>query len=82
MYMNHDLVTRARVAARRFNRNRSGARWVIVLLALLMMAETAWLFRWEIIPSGSQSIAHQLDRWTGDVWILAGGKRLSVDDAK
>jgi hypothetical protein len=43
----------------------------VVFLALL----GTWLFRWEVIAVATNNVpmAYELDRWTGDVYMVGGG---------
>lgn len=44
---------------------------LLTLIAVVVIALTLNQFRYEIVGSGS-SVAYRLDRWTGDVRLLAG----------
>jgi hypothetical protein len=57
---------------------------LLVALVVLVGIEIAWLFRWEIVPAPTEdlSMAYQLDRWTGTVYLLGApsGGRVRVQD--
>ncbi|MBI1396910.1 MAG: hypothetical protein GC151_13100 [Betaproteobacteria bacterium] len=45
---------------------------LIVAFVSVALVLCVWLFRWDVIPSGMTRApgAFQLDRWTGDVYIV------------
>ena len=52
---------------------------LVIVVIVLAGIEIAWLFRWEVVPAPTEdaSMAYQLDRWTGTVYLLgapAGGR--------
>ena len=52
---------------------------IIVAGFMLIALEVAWLGRWEVIPNESLPIVYQLDRWTGNVYLIQGlsGRQLT-----
>ena len=48
---------------------------VVVVLALA----TSWLMRWHVVAVATNNlpVAYELDRWTGDVYLVGGGRGFS-----
>ena len=57
---------------------------LIVALIVLAGIEIAWLTRWEIVAASTEDhpMAYQLDRWTGNVYLLgsSGDGRVRLSD--
>lgn len=48
---------------------------IVCTLVLIVTSIAAWLFRWQVIAIATDAvpIAYELDRWTGDVYIVGAG---------
>jgi hypothetical protein len=49
-------------------------KWFWCGFALAALLIVAWMGRYQIITANPSAIAYRLDRWTGNAWMITGGK--------